>query len=252
MNKKKLVAILYFIKTYLTVLPELFYKFTIVVVLEPKKTQTIVHQLLNNKDLSVVDKRIQTIELTDYFKNTTIDISLIGKYYISKSSETRNLKELASLAFLVNITNPSFIFEFGTFIGRTTSLFAINSDSNCKIFTMDLPQDKVSHNIGEEYKNKSYSNRIVQYNSDSRFFNFNELTEKFDFVWVDACHDYEFVKADTINALKICKVGGIIAWHDYRPTAYWSGVTRYLRELKNNYSQLRHIKGTTIVWFYMV
>ena len=248
MINTKLSAITYFVKTYFTVLPELLYRFTIGTLLNPQKTQAIIHQFLNSKDLVTKDKKIKTVEVTDYINAELFDISLIGKYYISKSSETRNLKELASLAFLVKSIKPKAIFEFGTFVGRTTSLLALNTDDDCTIHTIDLPQADVQHIIGEEYKGKQFSKRIIQYNSDSRKFDFEKLLSKIDFVWVDACHDYEFVKKDTENAFNICKPGGIIAWHDYRPTAWWSGVTMCLRELNKNKLNIHHINGTTIAF----
>ena len=63
---------------------------------------------------------------------------------------------------------------------------------------------------------------------------------------MDACHDYEYVVSDTQNALKLCRPGGWIAWHDYRHTAWWSGVTRYVREVHKSYPKIVHLRGTTI------
>ena len=65
-------------------------------------------------------------------------------------------------------------------------------------------------------------------------------------VWVDACHDYEYVCRDTESALRIVAPGGWILWHDYRHTAWWSGVTRCLQQLKRKHQALFHVKGTTI------
>jgi hypothetical protein len=63
---------------------------------------------------------------------------------------------------------------------------------------------------------------------------------------VDANHDYEYVFSDTQNALKLVRPGGWIGWHDYHHSAYWSGVTRCIRELENKYTTLVHLRGTTI------
>ena len=47
--------------------------------------------------------------------------------------------------------------------------------------------------------------------------------------------------------MKICKKGGWIAWHDYRITAWWSGVTKYIHQLAIEYPNIMHIHGTTTV-----
>lgn len=36
-----------------------------------------------------------------------------------------------------------------------------------------------------------------------------------DFVYIDANHDYDFVKSDILNSLKVLKSNGIIGGHDY-------------------------------------
>jgi hypothetical protein len=67
-----------------------------------------------------------------------------------------------------------------------------------------------------------------------------------DFVWVDACHDYPVVVQDTRAALRLRHNRGWIAWHDYRHTTWWSGVTRAVRELARSHPGVRHIRGTTV------
>ena len=39
----------------------------------------------------------------------------------------------------------------------------------------------------------------------------------FDMIFIDACHDYEYVKRDFINSLKYTKIGGLVLLHDTYP-----------------------------------
>lgn len=49
-----------------------------------------------------------------------------------------------------------------------------------------------------------------------------------DFVFVDGAHDYQSVRKDTENALRLLRPGGVILWHDYGVA---EGVTLCLNEL---------------------
>ncbi len=238
-------VIFYYLKTYLTALPRIIYRSSLSIILNFKESQLFLHDVLNAQDLRLKDKFIKSVDLLEIIGENNVDIIIKGSYYDRKTSDTRDLFELANIGYLVKNINPNIIFEIGTFVGRTTRLFALNSNRDCMIYSLDLPQNIVSHSIGSDFKNSFESNKIFQLSGDSQFFDFSPYYEKVDFVWVDACHDYEYVKKDTLNALKICKPDGWIAWHDYRVTAWWSGVTKFIRELSKEYPQIMHIKGTT-------
>ena len=60
----------------------------------------------------------------------------------SEVIETR-IDELAFLALITALTNPSVIFEIGTFRGRTALNFALNSREDCIIYTLDLPRNDI-------------------------------------------------------------------------------------------------------------
>lgn len=53
--------------------------------------------------------------------------------------------------------------------------------------------------------------------------------ESQDFVYIDALHDYNSVKADIDAWYPKVKVGGILYGHDYNPEK-WSGVVRAVKE----------------------
>jgi predicted O-methyltransferase YrrM len=238
-------AIFYYLKTYLTALPRIIYRSSLSIIFNFKGSQTFLNDVLDAQDSRLSDKIIRSVNLIEIIGDSDEDIIIKGNYYKKKTSDTRDLFELANIGYLVNNINPVTIFEIGTFVGRTTRLFALNTNKDCMIYTLDLPQNLVSHSIGSDYKILPESTKIFQLSGDSQSFDFSPYYGKADFVWVDACHDYEYVKKDTENALKICKQDGWIAWHDYRVTAWWSGVTKFVREFSKEYPQIMHIKGTT-------
>jgi predicted O-methyltransferase YrrM len=48
--------------------------------------------------------------------------------------------------------------------------------------------------------------------------------EKFDFIFVDADHDYKSAMNDTAVAFSVLSEQGVIFWHDYRFDAYFHGM----------------------------
>lgn len=56
----------------------------------------------------------------------------------------------------------------------------------------------------------------------------SRFNKKFDYVFIDACHEYDAVKSDSRNALRLLKSGGMIIWHDYGQSR---GVSKYIDEL---------------------
>lgn len=167
--------------------------------------------MLNAQDLESDDPVLGSADITDLLMGDEVDVHIIGPFYSRRSSDTRLLLELASLAYLMKVLKPRIVFEIGTFIGRTTRLLAVNSPSTCRVLTLDLEPVHVKHEIGEAFKGMPESDKIKQLYGDSRAFDFSPWYDLCDFVWVDACHDYDYVVSDTQNALKLCRPGGWIA-----------------------------------------
>jgi len=229
-------------------MPYIVYRSIVSLLFDPKGSQRFIQDVLNARDLESEDPLLGSVYIQSLLKHSDeTDIQIVGSYYSIHTGETCNLLELASLSYIMKALKPQAIFEIGTFTGKTTRILALNAPANSNIFTLDLSLDQVNHDTGEAFRNTAESKRITQLYGDSQTFDFSPWYNKCDFVWVDGCHDYRHVICDSLNAFKLCRPGGWIAWHDYRHTAWWSGVTRCVCEMHKSYPGLVHIKGTTIV-----
>jgi predicted O-methyltransferase YrrM len=243
----RLKSLIYYGEVCATALPRLLYFASIGSLLCPRKALALAQLYLDNKDLSTPDPHLATRRLDEIFSRTTIpECEIVGSYLNMRSSDTRALTEVSALGGLMQLLSPKAVFEIGTFVGRTTRLLAKNAPL-AQVFTLDLPQQTVRHRVGEFYVGHPEALRIVQLCGNSQTFDFSPWQDGIDFCWVDACHDYSCVVNDTLAALKIVKPGGWIGWHDYRHTAWWSGVTRAVREFARRFpGATYHLLNTTI------
>lgn len=161
--------------------------------------------------------------------------------------------EASLLCSLLLIKKPRKIFEFGTFLGYTTSLFLMNSPQCATVFSLDLPTiessnsshlteldwNKVksddayndafltsfSQSKGELYlTNHRNDPRLTLLKQDSR--DLWQLMDKFertfDFIFVDGGHSEEIASIDTNNGLQMLTDQGIMIWHDYNSKLHTS------------------------------
>ncbi len=142
---------------------------------------------------------------------------------------------------LARMLRPRRIFEFGTYDGATTLLLA-RAAPEALVTTFDLPPDAVEQTggvvaeqlgmvggAGSKFRGVPESDRIVQLYGDSREFDATPYRSSMGMVVVDGSHDYDCVRADSENALRMLAPGGVIVWDDYAPR--WAGVVRAVDEL---------------------
>ena len=167
------------------------------------------------------------------------------------------VEELRILCSLIRFHQPRTIFEIGTFKGGTTLRMAVNSQA--RITTLDLPPkghrdhrppsmtdpelDVYPERPGSRFQGSPHAARIDQVFADSQTFDYSSYFGKMDLVFVDACHHYEFVLRDSMNAFKMLAPGGIIVWHDYAD--YAPGVMQALDAVHGRFP-LVHIAGTSL------
>jgi predicted O-methyltransferase YrrM len=124
------------------------------------------------------------------------------------------------------------VFEFGTYLGRTTYHLALGEHVE-RVYTLDLDPAgsypmglKIGRAVravherdlqGYFYRETPVADRIVQLHGDSRTFDYAPYAGQMDLVFVDGGHTYEMVANDTKHALTVLKPGGIVIWHDFAP-----------------------------------
>lgn len=187
-----------------------------------------------------------------------------------------SLLEKTIIASLASKEKNKKIFEFGTYLGSTTAIMALNSRNECKIYSIDLPKK----NNRKKYKKFSYKefdkiklkyNTLIQsendaclqevyenfgtfyieslkfrmkkkiklIKNDSFTYDFSKFKKSFDLVFIDGGHNTELVKKDTENAFKITKKGGIILWHDVSSKIH-TDVSSYLKSLNVKINHINH------------
>jgi predicted O-methyltransferase YrrM len=157
-------------------------------------------------------------------KNISIKLENI---YDRETDMSLDIYELCILCSLIKYTKATNVLEIGTFDGNTALNLAANINQDGIVYTVDLPSDKhqdiplifdnsiPDDQIGLQYKNAPYENKIKQIYSDSTKINWKDVETPLDLMFIDGCHYYEVVKKDTLNAIKYVRKGGLIVWHDY-------------------------------------
>jgi predicted O-methyltransferase YrrM len=184
------------------------------------------------------------------------------------------LLEAASLISIIKLIRPRKIFEFGTFLGYSTSLLVENSSEECAVYSLDLGGSHASAEAAESYAdadlrrdgniNDDYLRavqsasaprylgglsdagkaRVTLLQQDSRAFDpaAHDLTGAVDLVFVDGGHDLETVAIDTANARKMIGDSGVIVWHDFRSTIH-GDVTTFVETLAKD-DLVLHVQHT--------
>lgn len=133
--------------------------------------------------------------------------------------------------------------EIGSWKGRSSAYMAVeiaNSDKDIEFYcvdTWDGPGCQYPHLVNDMPKDL-YESFIVNMKPVEQFYIPIKLPsldaakkfkdKSFDFIFIDASHEYEDIKADILAWLPKLKDGGILAGHDY--TEYWPGVVNAVNE----------------------
>jgi len=228
-----------------------------------KEFSSSVNDFKANYDITNKSKHLRTIELEEIIsKGINSNKQVTIENWVYRQGNV-SLYELYCLSSIAKSFNPQTIFEIGTFDGRTTLHFALNTGSGTKIHTLDLPLseldkvnlrldagdhqlvDKKGFRIGENYLDRDESKKVTQHLSDSAKFDYSPFHNSIDLFFVDGAHSYEYVRSDTENAMKTIKTNGIILWHDYTNVI---DVTEYLNELSAS-KPIYRINHTSIAFY---
>lgn len=171
-----------------------------------------------------------------------------------------SMLERGILMSLLKVVQPRTVFEFGTYLGEMTRMFAENCCA--RIFTLDLGAGFSSGKLDDyEQKNLSQSlrqqkmfydsehrDRIIELFGDSTTFDFTPWLGTMEFILIDGGHHIDVVRSDTENALKLISphAPGCIVWHDYLNPVY--EITGFLDTLSETLP-LFHVEETKYVFY---
>lgn len=208
--------------------------------------------------------KIRGIELTDLLARLTPepidDVVLPGPRDLCGVGNATYYHALASLARAIR---PSSVLEIGTYLGVGTMTIALNAPDDCRIVTVDLPDDPTmddAHDlsrgdleliarrrarVGEAFLRSPMKDRITQIRADSLTWEPDESLRPVDMVLIDGGHSGPIVRADTDNAFKLVAPTGTIIWDDY--FYLYPGIVSYLDELVDGGRHLHVIRGTNLV-----
>jgi predicted O-methyltransferase YrrM len=196
---------------------------------------------------------IPPMAATDLFSKP-LDLRLID---VDQQDGNTTLQEQILILALAKMRGVRRVFELGTFDGKTSANLAANLGAEADIVTIDIdPMQRTLLPIGKQdlkFVRKERvgikidaSANILQLYGDTARFDFSPWYGTRDLVFVDACHEYEYVRNDTDVAFRLSHSRGLIIWHDY---GTWAGVTRALNEYHSRdprFRAVRQITGTSI------
>ena len=185
--------------------------------------------------------RIRPLQLPQLFPGIERQAVEIG--VIDPDTKHPNHVDMLYVCAIVRHLRAKRVFEFGTYLGRTTYHLAL-SDGVEQVFTLDLDPSgdypkglkigravKAVHERGLQghfFHGTPVAGRVVQLHGDSRTFDYAPFAASMDLVFVDGGHTYDLVVNDTKHALDVLKPGGVIVWHDFAPKG--KDVTAFARE----------------------
>lgn len=126
--------------------------------------------------------------------------------------------------------------EIGSYMGESAKIMAASGIFN-EIVCVDPFEGKESFNNIFGY---TWQQVEAEFNNNIKYFDFikhikdysyniidNYSNEYFDFVYIDASHEYEDVLKDINSCIRVVKKGGLIAGHDYS----WESVKKAVNEV---------------------
>ncbi len=160
-------------------------------------------------------------------------------------------QDIVSLCLLCQIVKPKVVFEIGTLNGYTAYHFALNTPDHAAIYTLDLPVggdaraslytsalDDLHIHLPSRaraycFDRSEAARKITCLFGDSATFDFSPYAGRVDLFFIDGAHSYEYARSDTLNALKCCHPGSVIAWHDFGKASV-PGVSKWLVEFSKD------------------
>jgi predicted O-methyltransferase YrrM len=160
--------------------------------------------------------RLRELPLAAIFPG--IDRQAVALGAINVETGHANHAEMMYVVAAAHYRQAKRIFEFGTYLGRSTYHFAAHNP-DAQIWTLDLPRDAnpwaFAGHVGAYFEHAPERARITRIHANSTSYDPGPLRGTMDFIWIDADHSYAGVKNDTEKAFQLLAPGGTIMWHDF-------------------------------------
>jgi predicted O-methyltransferase YrrM len=110
-------------------------------------------------------------------------------------------------------------FEIGTWRGESVTTLSSRTKICHTLCLTDAEMRKLGMHENTIKSHRLFSKElenVVQLRGDSRSFDFEGLNQKFDLIFIDGDHHYDFVRSDTENVFRhLVHDKTIVVWHDY-------------------------------------
>jgi predicted O-methyltransferase YrrM len=192
------------------------------------------------------------------------DLDIVDQWY---DRGGRKRKEAEVLSMLAKSVRGEHCIELGTSVGFGTMQLASNIYPGI-VWTINILPEQLSKDmqaithvlpkgrIGEVYRAAGCEN-VSQIYEDTQKWDIPRALRDIAFVFVDACHDRDFVLKDSVRYWPLVRKGGFMIWHDfspslrYDPRTSWidsvmSGVEDFLDVTRLQDSPIHHVKDTWI------
>ncbi len=174
------------------------------------------------------------------------------------------LDELLVLATVTRVLQPSSVFEIGTFNGRTTSVFVLNTAPGARVISLDLPPEYDAdrpasaylptdvelvkqRKVGSFLQELGLADRYQQLFADSLAFDPSPYARSIELGFIDGAHTLPYVTNDTEKMAAMMCDRGLVFWHDYGGKGEFRALTRYLDDLSKKIAVYR-VAGTSLAW----
>jgi hypothetical protein len=174
------------------------------------------------------------------------------------------LDELLVLATVTRVLRPAKVFEIGTFLGRTTSVFVMNAPPSSRVISMDLPVDidvadatpsyldtdvelVKQRKVGALLHECELHSRYEQIYCDSLAFDPSPHASSVELGFIDGAHTLRYVENDTLKMATMMSDRGLVFWHDYGGKGRFRELTDYLDRISRQIAVYR-VANTTLAW----
>jgi len=127
--------------------------------------------------------------------------------------------DMLLLAGLAERIEQCAYFEIGTWRGESVATVASRAASCFTLCLSDKEMQARGMNTAAIASHGFFSRglkNVTQLRGDSRSYDFGKLNRKFDLIFIDGDHHYDFIKSDTENIFSyLVHEKSIVVWHDY-------------------------------------